>query len=144
MVALVIPLLGFLVLLLTALVVSRWDVLHPSAALSAGYVVMAACSVAYGIMTDSLAAFPADAVRSSILLVLLISASLVPGFLIKKPVLDLGVIRKHAGGMTLGIAAIAGTTGFICLLPPFLASLSIDAYTSKTLGETAFLGGSPF
>lgn len=145
MVALAIPLLAFVVLLLTAVLVSRRDVFHPAVVLSAEYVVVAAFSVVYGVMTDAWPFFPNDAVTSSTLLVLLISASLVPSFLIKKPDLDLGLIRKHVGRRVFGIAAIAGTAGFICLLPVFIASLSIDAYASKSLGETASLvAGTPF
>ena len=145
MVAFAIPLVAFLVLLFSALVYCRRDIFHPAVLLSAEYLVVAVVSIIYAVMTDAWQSLSTDAVKSSTLLGLLISASLVPSFLIKKPDLDLELIRRHLGRRSFGIAAIAGTAGFVCLLPVFIASLSIDAYSSKSLGETASLvAGTPF
>jgi len=113
--------------------------------LSALYVAMAALSILYGVTTEVVSQLPDDAVESTTLLLFLISVSLVPSFLIKNPHFDLGLAKHGPGTMACGIAAVAGIVGFICLLPPFIASLSIDAYASKNLGETAVAqGGTPF
>ena len=144
MFAVAIPLLAFVVVLVIALVVSHRRLLHPSVLLSAEYVTIAVFGIIYVVMNDAGASFPKDAVWSTTLLALLISSSIVPSLLIKKPNLDLGLIRKHVGRWTFGLAAIVGAAGFLSLLPAFIASFSIDAYSTKTLGESAFFAGSAF
>ena len=143
MFTLAIPLLAFVVLLVTALVVSRRRLVHPAVVLSAEYVVIGAFSVVFGVMNEAENSFPKDAVWNSTLLALLIAASLAPSFLIKKPALDLSVIRKQVGRSTLGFAAIAGAVGFISLLPALISSFSFDAYSAKVLGASPIMFGGP-
>ena len=137
MIALAIPLIAFLVLLVTAAGVTRRAVLHPAVVLSSEYLVVAACSVPYTVLNDAWPLFPDNAVTDTAIFALLITASLLPSLLITKPEIDLALIIKHIGRSTVTLAAIAGIVGFICLSPVFLASLSINADDSKRLGLSA-------
>lgn len=146
MIPLAIPVVVFLVLHFIARVFCRRNIFHPAVMLSAAYLVMAVVSIIYAVMTDAWQSISTNAAAGSTLMLgLLITASLVPSLLIKKPDLDLELIRRTFGRWSLGIAAIAGIAGFVCLLSVFIASLSIDADSSKSLGETASLvAGTPF
>ncbi|MCX6924814.1 MAG: hypothetical protein NT154_16625, partial [Verrucomicrobia bacterium] len=137
MFALTIPLLGFGALLLIAVVRCRGNLFHPSAVLCAAYAVMSASSVVYGVIKETWLSFPDDAANSSTLLLLLLSASLAPSFIIKRPDLSMDSMKRCFGGMIFGLAAIVGIVGFVCLLPTFLITTSLDAYAVKQLGQGA-------